>query len=53
MSAMVVDSGEDAEVRGAMRRREERRDRQGDFDCFRGIMMALGLWLFKGNFTPL
>lgn len=40
MSAMVVGSEVDAEVRGAMRRREERRDRQGNFGCFLCIMMA-------------
>lgn len=47
MSATVVGSEVDAEVRGAMRRREERRDRQGDGDCFLGIILALELlWWF-------
>lgn len=41
MSAMVVCSEVDAEVRGAMRRRQERRDRQGDGNWFLDIMMAL------------
>jgi hypothetical protein len=52
MSAIVVDSGVDAAVRAARRRIEERRERQGDDDCFRGIMVALGFVVVAREIGP-